>query len=118
LRAWLEQTGTGYVLGISKSTPIAFTKATTARADEALKMLIASDWVITSCGAGSKGERRYAWAWVGTVGPRHHPLIRHSLVPNAKGIRELAFYLCFVPQDRPATLRTLLAVAGRRWPVE
>jgi SRSO17 transposase len=118
LRAWLEQAGTGYVLGISKSTPIVFTKTTKSRADEALRMLIASDWVIDSCGAGSKGERRYAWAWIGTADPRRHLLIRRSLVPNAKGIREVAFYLCFVPEGRPTTLRTLIKVAGRRWPVE
>ncbi len=82
LRAWLESVGTGYVLAISKSTPIAFTKAGTARADEALKMLIAADWTIASCGAGSKGERRYAWAWIGTADPRRHLLIRRSLVPT------------------------------------
>jgi SRSO17 transposase len=120
LRAWLEkpEVGAGYVLGISKSTPIAFTKAATARADVALKMLIASDWVIASCGAGSKGERRYSWAWIGTADSRRHLLIRRSLVPNEKGIREVAFYLCFVPEGRPATLRALINVAGRRWPVE
>jgi SRSO17 transposase len=118
LRAWLESTGTGYVLAISKSTPIAFTRASTARADTALKMLIAADWAIESCGAGSKGERRYAWAWIGTADPRRHLLIRRSLVPNAKGVREVAFYLCFAPEHRPVTLRTLIAIAGRRWPVE
>jgi SRSO17 transposase len=118
LRAWLESVDTGYVLAVAKSTPIAFTKAGTARADEALKMLIATHWVIASAGAGSKGERRYAWAWIGTASPHHHLLIRRSLVPNEKGIREVAFYLCFVPEDRPATLRTLITVAGRRWPVE
>jgi SRSO17 transposase len=118
LRAWLESTDTGYVLAVSKSTPIAFNRAGTARADEALKMLIAADWVIESCGAGSKGERRYAWAWVATASRHHHLLIRRSLIPNAKGVRELAFYLCFVPEGRPATLRTLIRVAGRRWPVE
>jgi SRSO17 transposase len=118
LRAWLESVGTGYVLAVSKSTPIAFTHAGTSRADAALKMLIAADWVIASCGAGSKGERRYAWAWIGTSDPRRHLLIRRSLVPNAKGIRELAFYLCFAPEGRPVTLRTLITVAGRRWPVE
>lgn len=58
-----------------------------------LTTLIASDWVIDSCGDGSKGERRYAWAWVATADPRCHLLIRRSLVPNDKGIRELAFYL-------------------------
>ena len=120
LRSWLEsdQVNTGYVLGISKSTPIAFTPAGTARADSALKTLMASDWVIDSCGAGSKGDRRYAWAWIATAHPRRHLLIRRSLVPNEKGIREVAFYLCFVPEGRPATLRTLILVAGRRWPVE
>jgi SRSO17 transposase len=118
LRAWLESTGTGYVLAIAKSTPIAFNRAGTARADAALKMLIAADWVTESCGTGSKGERLYAWAWIGTADPRRHLLIRRSLIPNAKGVRELAFYLCFVPEGRPATLRTLIRVAGRRWPVE
>jgi SRSO17 transposase len=118
LRAWLEEVETGYVLGISKSTPIAFTRAGTARADSALKTLMASDWSIRSCGAGSKGERRYAWAWLGTTHPRRHLLIRRSLSPNEKGIREVAFYLCFVPEGRPMTLRTLIKVAGRRWPVE
>jgi SRSO17 transposase len=120
LRTWLEkpQVNTGYVLGISKSTPIALSKNTKVRADEALKTLIASDWVIDSCGAGSKGERRYAWAWIGTADPRRHLLIRRSLVTNAKGIREVAFFLCFVPQGRPVTLRTLIKIAGRRWPVE
>jgi SRSO17 transposase len=120
LRAWLEtpEVDTGYVLGISKSTPIAFTSNTKVRADSALKMLTARDWVIDSCGAGSKGERRYAWAWIGTADPRRHLLIRRSLVPNAKGIREVAFYLCLVPQGRPVTLRTLIMIAGRRWPVE
>jgi SRSO17 transposase len=118
LRAWLESVGAGYVLAVAKSTPIAFTNAGTTRADTALKILIAADWVIESCGQGSKGERRYAWAWIATADPRRHLLIRRSLVPNAKGIREVAFYLCFVPEGRPATLRTLILVAGRRWPVE
>jgi SRSO17 transposase len=120
LRAWLEdpQVDTGYVLGIAKSAPIAFTRAAKGRADDALKTLLASDWVIDSCGAGSKGERRYAWAWIGTADPRRHLLIRRSLTPNAKGVREVAFYLCFAPEGRPVTLRTLVRVAGRRWPIE
>jgi SRSO17 transposase len=121
LRAWLEHpdVNTGYVLGIAVSTRVTLTPGKLAvRADSVLKTLIASDWVIDSCGAGSKGERRYAWAWIGTASPRHHLLIRRSLTPNAKGVREIAFYLCFVPEGRPATLRSLIKVAGRRWPVE
>jgi SRSO17 transposase len=121
LRAWLEspEVSTAYVLGISTSTRIALTPGKPAvRADSVLKMLLACDWVIDSCGAGSKGDRRYAWAWVATAGPCHHLLIRRSLVPGAKGVREVAFYLCFVPEGRPVTLRSLVKVAGRRWPVE
>lgn len=121
LRAWLEgpDVNTGYVLGIAASTPVALTRGKPAtRAGSMLKTLIASDWIIDSCGNGSKGERRYAWAWIATTSPRHHLLIRRSLVPGAKGVREVAFYLCFVPEGRPATLRALITIAGRRWPVE
>ncbi|WP_347813263.1 IS701 family transposase [Actinomadura sp. KC345] len=98
LRTWLEDTGTGYVLAISKSTTVALNPTATVRADAVLKTLIASDWVIDSAGAGSKGERRYAWAWAATADPRRHLLIRRSLTPNAKGVREVAFYLCFAPR--------------------
>jgi hypothetical protein len=86
LRAWLEnsQVNTGYVLGISKSTPIAFTRTAKGRANDVLETLLASDWVIDSCGAGSKGERRYAWVWIGTADPRRHLLIRRGLTPTPK----------------------------------
>ncbi len=67
LRAWLESVQTGYVLAVAKSTPICFTRAGAVRTDAALKMLIAADWHIISARAGSKGERRQAWAWIGTT---------------------------------------------------
>jgi SRSO17 transposase len=118
LRAWLEDHGTGYVLGIPKSMRIAFAVGVKDRADAVLKTLTKGDWTIDSCGNGSKGDRRYAWAWAATAGPRHHLLIRRNLVPNAKGEHELAFFYCFVPKDRPATLKALIRVAGMRWPVE
>jgi SRSO17 transposase len=116
LRARLEtpEVSTGYVLAISASTRVALNPVTAVRADSALKTLIATDWVTASCGAGSKGERRYCWAWAATASPRHHLLIRRSLAPNIKGIREVAFYLCFVPEGRPATLGVLIKVAGGR----
>jgi hypothetical protein len=62
------------VLGISTSTRIALTPGKPAvRADSVLKMLLASDWVIDSCGAGSKGDRRYAWA---------SPMMSHPPTPG------------------------------------
>lgn len=41
-------------------------------------------------------------------------LIRRSLTNPA----EVAYFYCHVPENRPATLNTLVAVAGRRWTVE
>jgi hypothetical protein len=65
-------------------------------------------------GPGSKGERRYAWAWLATTSPRHHLLVRRSLADPT----ELAYFYTWVPDGRPITLPTLVRVAGMRWPVE
>ena len=34
------------------------------------------------------------------------------------GQGQLTFYLCWAPQDRPATMTYFITIAGRRWPVE
>jgi hypothetical protein len=69
-------------------------------------------WQVCSV-TGSKGERRYAWAWIGTTSPRHYLLIRKHLTTG-----ELAFHYCWVPEDRPVTVMTLVRLACLRWPVE
>jgi len=46
-------------------------------------------WEVRSAGTGSKGQRWYAWAWLGTASPRHHLLIRRHLQTG-----ELAFQAC------------------------
>ena len=38
-------------------------------------------WEVRSAGAGSKGERWYAWAWIATASARHHLLVRRHLRP-------------------------------------
>jgi hypothetical protein len=63
---------------------------------------------------GPKGDRTYGWAWVATGSDRHHLLVRRNLTDPT----DVAFFFCYVPTGRPATLSTLVAVAGRRWPVE
>ncbi|MBA3489552.1 MAG: IS701 family transposase [Longispora sp.] len=118
LRSWCENHDTGYVLGVPKSMRITLPAGTTVRADATLTMLEPSSWTIASCGAGSKGERRYTWAWIATTSPRRHLLARRNLTPNAKGEYEVAFFLCFTPHGHPATLHTLITIAGMRWPVE
>ena len=67
-----------------------------------------------SCGPGCKGHRDYQWAWAATASPRHHVLIRRSLSDPS----ELAFFYCHAPARQPACLPMLIAVAGKRWPVE
>jgi hypothetical protein len=63
---------------------------------------------------GSKGDRLYAWAWLATAGPRHYLLVRRNLTDPT----DQAYFYCYVPESRPATLGALVTVAGMRWPVE
>jgi hypothetical protein len=63
--------------------------------------------------AGSKGERRYAWAWIATTSPRHFLLIRKHLATG-----ELAYHYCYIPPALPIQMMTLVRVACLRWPVE
>jgi hypothetical protein len=70
-------------------------------------------WEVRSAGAGSKGARWYAWAWLATASPRHYLLIRRHL-----GSGELAFHYCLVPEGQPVSLSRLIRAAGCRWPVE
>src|SRR5262249_61200333 len=70
-------------------------------------------WEIRSAGAGSKGQRWYAWALLGPASPRHHLLIRRHLASG-----ELAFHYCYAPERQPATTARLIRAAGLRWPVE
>jgi len=70
-------------------------------------------WEVRSAGTGSKGQRWYAWALLGTACPRHHlPIRRHP------GTGELAFHYCFVPEGQRASMARLIRAAGLRWPVE
>lgn len=114
LREYCEDNGIGYVFGVPCSFRVALNPATKLRVDATLKLLARRAWQVASCGPGSKGDRRYAFAWLSTASRRHFVLIRRSLIKPT----ELAYFYCYVPQHQPATLNTLAAVAGRRWTVE
>jgi len=114
LRRYCEHNGIGYVLGVPCSFQVTLNPVTTLRVDAALTLVGCSAWQVLSCGSGSKGERRYAWAWLATTSPRHFLLVRRSLAQPA----EVAYFFCFVPDHIPATLAVLVVVAGRRWTVE
>lgn len=114
LRAFCEDRGVGYVLGVPCSFTVALTSRHRARVDQALKLVRAKAWNRASCGQGSKGDRTYAWAWIATASPRHYLLVRRNLKDPA----DQAYFYCYVPQGRPVTRGTLVKVAGMRWPVE
>jgi hypothetical protein len=104
----------GYVLGVPCSFTIQLTSGRTVRADQALKLTPAQAWNTASAGPGSKGDRTYAWVWIATGSPRHHLLVRRNLNDPT----DQAYFHCYLPEGRPATLSTIIRIAGRRWPVE
>jgi hypothetical protein len=65
-------------------------------------------WTIRSAGAGSKGERTYAWAWIATASLAHYLLVRKHRTTG-----QLAFHYCFVPGDRQFDHRGHVVGGGR-----
>jgi SRSO17 transposase len=113
LRTFLEAHEVGYVLRVGCAFHLEVAGGVTARADQVVARFVGPDaWQVLSV-AGSKGERRYGWAWVATTSPHHFLLVRKHLTSA-----ELAFHYCHVPAGRPFTLMTLVRVACLRWPVE
>jgi SRSO17 transposase len=115
LRGFLQDQGQGYVLRVASSFMITVVPGTKLTAAEAVKHLVKDKrrWEVRSAGKGSKGERWYAWAWIGTASPRHHLLVRRHLKTG-----ELAFHYCYVPEGQLLTKTPLIRAAGLRWPVE
>jgi SRSO17 transposase len=114
LREFLQDNGVGYVLRVGCAFRVELLPGVGLRADTVLTRYLSSPtrWQVCSV-AGSKGERRYAWAWVATTSPRHVLLIRKHLETG-----ELAYHYCYIPPGRPVTLMILVRVACLRWPVE
>lgn len=113
LRKFLQDNGTGYVMRVGCAFHVDVSAELSTRADTVVARFVGPDaWQVCSV-TGSKGERRYAWAWIGTTSPRHYLLIRKHLTTG-----ELAFHYCCVPEGRPVTMMTLVRVACLRWPVE
>ncbi len=115
LRAACEKAGKGYVLAVPCDFRVRLHPCRgKLRADAAARRVPAAGWETRSCGRGCKGHRDYQWAWLATASPRHWLLIRRSISDPS----DLAFFYCHVPAGRPVSLPLLIAVAGKRWPVE
>jgi SRSO17 transposase len=114
LRTKLEGRGLAYVMAVSCDHQVTLAGGT-KRADHLAAELDPGAWQRYSCGPGSKGERRYDWAWIHLddhLGGQRHLLVRRSTSDPT----ELAFYRCFATGE--ATLAELVRVAGSRWGIE
>jgi len=115
LRSYLEEQAQGYVLRVPKTFMLTLGSGSTLPCAKVVTTYLKArrHWQIASAGAGSKGERDYAWAWIATASPRHWLLIRRHLATG-----ECAYHYCHVPAGQPAVLKQLITAAGLRWPVE
>jgi SRSO17 transposase len=115
LREHLEQGKQGYVLRVPRNFRITMGDGTVLTCEDAVKKLLKGrrHWEVRSAGKGSKGDRWYAWAWIGTASSGHSLLIRRHLKTG-----ELAFHYCYVPEGQICAKARLIRAAGLRWPVE
>jgi SRSO17 transposase len=124
LRACLERRPCAYVLAVRSTEPLTWPPpdpkprlvGLLATAASATAKLPADAWERHSAGAGSKGGRWYAWAWLplaetAPAGWRKWSLARRSLDDG-----ELAYYRAFAPEG--TSLADVVRVAGTRWTIE
>jgi hypothetical protein len=114
LREYLEDHDQAYVLRVPSSFLLTLATGITLTCKQAAARLGSRHgWEIRSAGTGSKGQRWYAWAWLGTASARHHLLIRRHLQTG-----ELAFCYCYLPEGQPVSPSRPIRAAGLRWPAE
>jgi SRSO17 transposase len=116
LRRWLEDQSRPYVLAVRANQHV-WVGGQQAKVAALANSLPKRAWHKITIAAGSKGPRRYAWAWVPinhALGPKWQRwlLIRKSLDQD----EELAYYLAAGPVR--TTLSRLAKTAGARWSIE
>jgi SRSO17 transposase len=114
MRAWLEEQGLHYVLGVTAQYRL-FTGQEREWAATVVRRLPAAAWQRYSCGAGSKGERLYDWTRLplGAVEGRQRWLVARRSISTPTAI---AYYVASGPQQ--TSLDELARVVGARWTVE
>jgi SRSO17 transposase len=115
-RRLIENAGLSYVVAVTSAQRL-FLGGYYGRADDFAADLDEPAWRRLSCGAGSKGQRLYDWAFFEFPFQSDEDvtkglLIRRSTTDPA----ERAYYLCRSP--RKTTLEQLVRVAGCRWAIE
>ena len=115
-RHLIEDSGLNYVVAVTSAQRL-FLGTYYGRADAFVDDLPKRSWRRLSCGAGSKGQRFYDWAFVEFAFQSDEDvakglLVRRSIVDPS----ERAYYLCRFP--RATLLEELVRVAGSRWAIE
>lgn len=115
-RRFCEERRLNYVVAISSATHLALGWKRQA-VSKHLAEIPEGAWQRLSCGAGSKGQREYDWAYI--TWP-HHEQATHAngwlVRRNLDASREPAFYFTYASQDTP--LEKIVQVAGSRWAIE
>jgi len=115
LRLWLEERRQSYVLAVTSQYRL-FDGQRREWAATLVNRLPARAWKTLSCGAGSKGERRYRWTSfvVRQVGAeRCRWLLARRGLEDAQAD---AFFVVSAPKE--TTLQEMVTVAGARWAIE
>ena len=85
--------------------------------DEHVQEIPKRQWKKLSCGAGSKGQRFYGWAFVSFPFPTDEGMHKGLLVRRSlKDPDEIAYYFTHAPAE--TKLKKLVEVAGSRWTIE
>jgi SRSO17 transposase len=116
LRRWLEGRRRPYVLAV-RANQYVWSGPRQEKVAALARALPRRSWHRITIAAGSKGPRRYAWAWMvinSDLGPRWRRwlLVRKSLDDP----EDLAYYIAAGP--RRTTLTRLAVTAGARWSIE
>lgn len=116
LRRWLEGERRPCVLAV-RSNQYAWAGPRRSKVAALAEALPKRAWPKIPIAAGSKGPRRYAWAWAAInhdLGPkwRRWLLVRRDLDDP----KDLAYYIAAGP--RRTTLTRLAVTAGARWAIE
>lgn len=122
LRLWLESRDRSFVMAVAKNEPLWWRGPEYASAQDIARSLSPQAWKRLSAGAGAKGERVYDWAlaplWRLQLSREARRWGHWLLVRRSRDDRqELAYYVVYAPRAK-AQLKTLVAVAGRRWEIE
>jgi len=106
LREYLEACGLAYVLRVPSNFYLTMARGVRLTCKQAAATLAGAGrgWEIRPAGTGAKGQRWYAWAWLGTASPRHYLLIRRQLTTG-----DLAFHYTCCPTQTPDSTTSALA---------